>query len=157
MALPPVERPFSILVYGFLQCLGVIGFIRYVVMPAFAAFSCHPCRYRNNRNVRCFWILFKYRSCLDSVDIRQVHVHENQVWPYSFRVSDGFFVVASFNSLISKLCYAQPVFGYTFAALLRKYSPISRSRRRLFRHRPILAITIRMSKKPVMTDRIMSK
>jgi hypothetical protein len=57
--------------------------------------------------VRGFGILSKYRRCLYSVDIRQVHVHENEIWLLGLRECDRLFAVPSLYGVMSNLCYEQ--------------------------------------------------
>jgi hypothetical protein len=67
--------------------------------------------------VRGFGILSKYRSCLDSVGIGQIQIHENEVWLLGLRAFDSFFAVPSLYGVMSQLCY-EPIEDFTVITVI---------------------------------------
>ena len=57
--------------------------------------------------MRGFRILFKHRGCLNSVNIWQLHVHENEVWHLGLSECDRFIAVLRRYSPVSHFCYKQ--------------------------------------------------
>ena len=49
----------------------------------------------------------KHRSCLDSVDIRQIHIHKNWIRLLGLSQYDRFVTVPGLYGVMSNLCYEQ--------------------------------------------------